>query len=93
MGFQATFGNYKKVGSDLVTAVSGKSTHDILVQCFHGDVPYSEGFLRVVYGGTVVLMFGKAAVIQDWLDQNNRDGASQVCNFSATSAVYLGSQE
>ena len=47
----------------------------------------------MAYGGTPVIMFGKATVIQDWLDHNAMDGASQGCNFSVTSTLYLGSQE
>ena len=59
---------HKKVvlaGSDLMAVVNARSTHCILVECFDGDVPYSEGLLRVAHGGTPVIMFGKATVIQD----------------------------
>ena len=94
MGFQAEFGNYKKAvvaGTYLMTVVSAKGAHCVLVQCFDGDVPYSESLLRVANGGTPVLMFGKATFIQDGLHQNNGAGASQFCNFSATSALYVGS--
>ena len=78
VGYQAEFGNYKKIvvaGSDLMAMVNGRSTHCIVVECSDGDVPYSEGLLRVANGGTPVIMFGKATVIQDWLDQNTGDGA------------------
>ena len=96
MSYQAEFGDRKKVvlaGSDLMVMVNARSTHCILVECSDGDIPYSEGLPRVANGGTPVIMFGKATVIQDWLDQNTGDGASQVCNFSATSTLYLVSQE
>ena len=96
VGFQAEFGDYKKVvlaSSNLMTVVNARSTHRILVECSDGDVPYSEGLMRVANWGTRVIMFGKATVIQDELDQNIGDGASHVCNFSATSTLYLGSPE
>ena len=79
VGYQAEFGDYKKVvlvGSDLMAVVNARSTHCIRVECFDGDVPCSEGLLRVANGGTPLMMFGKAIVIQDWLDQNTGDGAS-----------------
>ena len=36
-------------------------------------------------------MAGKATIVQDWVDQNTGDGASQMCNLSSNSTVYLGS--
>ena len=94
VGHQAEFGDYKKVvvaSSDLMAVANARSTHCIVVECFDGGVPYNEGLLRVANGGTSIIMFGKAIVTEDWLDQNTGDGASQVCNFSATCTLYLGS--
>ena len=68
MGFQAEFAYYKKVvlgGKPLMAVVNATSTHYTLVECSDDNVPYSEGLLRVASGGTPVIMFGKADVIQD----------------------------
>ena len=94
VAFQAEFGDWKKMvlaGVDLMAVASAKSTHCIPVDCSDGDVPYSEGLLQVAHRGTPVILFGKATSLQEWLDQNTRAGASQVCNFSTT--MYLGLQE
>ena len=57
------------------------------------DVPFSEELLRIANGGTPVILAGKATVVQDWVDHNTGDGASQMCNFNTNSKVYLWSQE
>ena len=79
-------------GADLGTVAAGRNTHCVLVEC-EQDVPFSEELLRIANGGTPVIPVGKATVVQDWVDQNTGDGASQICNFSTNSTVYLGSQE
>ena len=93
--FQAEFGDWRKMvigGADLGIVAAGINTHCVLVEC-EQDVPCSEEVLRIANGGTPVIVVGKALVVQDWVDHNTGDGASEMCNFSTNSTVYLGSQE
>ena len=90
---QVEFGDWQKMvigGADLGNVEAGRNTHCVLVEC-EQDVPFSEELLRIANGGTPVILVTKALVVQDWVDQNAGDGASQMCNFSTNSTVYLDS--
>ena len=93
--FQAEFGGWRKMvigGADLGTVAAGRNTYCVLVEC-EKDVAFSEELLRIANRGTPVILVSKAAVVQDWVDQNTGDGASQMCNFSTNNTVYPGSEE
>ena len=90
------FGDWKKLivaGPTIGSVVGARGTQCVYVEATKDDIPHSQDIIQIANGGTPVIVLGRGTLVQDWLDQNCTEGASQTNNFRTVSTIYLGSAE